>query len=114
MKRGTVVLTVFPFTDLQSSKRRPAVVVSAVESPRGDVIVAFISSVLPDFPMGTDYVIEKNHEDFERSGLLKASVIKADKLATLNKKIFTGILGEFSDGTMQAFDDCLKKALALS
>ncbi len=28
MKRGTIVLTKFPFTDLSSSKRRPAVIIS--------------------------------------------------------------------------------------
>ena len=32
---GTVVLTDFPFTDLSSSKRRPALVVSADNGRRG-------------------------------------------------------------------------------
>ena len=30
MKRGTIVLTQFPFTDLSTTKRRPAVIVSKV------------------------------------------------------------------------------------
>lgn len=32
MVKGTIVLTIFPFTDLSSTKRRPALVVSAKES----------------------------------------------------------------------------------
>lgn len=112
MKRGTVVLTIFPFTDLQASKRRPAVIVSAEESPRGDVIVAFISSVVPEVANSVEYVIDPTHDDFENTGLVKASVVKADKLATLNKRIFSGILGEFSPEILREIDGCLKSALA--
>mgnify|MGYP002777855808 CR=1 FL=1 len=68
MKRGTLVLTVFPFTNLLSSKRRPALVVSAQESPLGDVIMAFVSSVVPIPLADTDYLIDAIHPDFPRSG----------------------------------------------
>ena len=44
LKRGTVVLAVYPFTDLSSAKRRPALVVSATERPDRDCILAFITS----------------------------------------------------------------------
>ena len=47
MKTGTIVLTRFPFTDLTSSKRRPAVILSKVNQNDPDVIVGFISSVIP-------------------------------------------------------------------
>ena len=45
-KRGDVLLLPFPFTDLSTAKRRPAVVLSteAYNSRRGDVIVAAITS----------------------------------------------------------------------
>lgn len=114
MKRGTLVLTVFPFTNLLSSKRRPSLVVSAQESPLGDVIVAFASSVVTNPLASADYLLDASHADFVLSGLVKDSVVKADKLATLNKSIFTGILGELSDATMQAIDSRLKWALALT
>ena len=48
MKRGTIVLTKFPFTDLSSDKRRPALIISREDNQKDDVIVAFITSVLPD------------------------------------------------------------------
>ena len=41
MKRGTVVLTPFPFTDLSGQKVRPALVVSRSDRPGSDVLLAF-------------------------------------------------------------------------
>ncbi|MCU0289578.1 MAG: type II toxin-antitoxin system PemK/MazF family toxin, partial [Acidobacteria bacterium] len=96
MERGTVVLTKFPFTDLSSVKRRPAVIISKVSNEKEDVIVAFISSVIPYELSETDFVLDIDHEDFVETGLKKKSVFKMDKLATLNKSIFTGIMGNIS------------------
>ena len=45
MKRGIIVLTPFPFTDLKSKKVRPALIVSSDELESDDVILAFISSI---------------------------------------------------------------------
>ena len=45
LMRGDIVLLAFPFTDLSSHKTRPAVI---SESSETDVVVAFISSVIPE------------------------------------------------------------------
>ena len=45
MKRGTIVLTKFPFTDLRSTKRRPSIIISKTESLKKDLIVAFIQNI---------------------------------------------------------------------
>ncbi len=79
-----------------------------------DVIVAFISSVIPSHPRDTELVFSKNHPDFAASGLIKESVFKMQKLATLNKVIFTGQLGQISDTLMSDLEIKLKKALHLS
>ena len=113
MKRGTVVLTKFPFTDLKSSKRRPAIVVSKSESVRKDVIVAFISSVIPEKLSSTDFLFDTTNKDFKKSNLKKTSVIKLDKLVTLNKSIFTGELGFVLKKTLKEIDKRLKIALDL-
>lgn len=114
MQRSTIVLTLFPFTDLQSSKRRPAVVVSAQPSSNGDVIVAFISSVLPISPASTDLVLLPSNPDFAQAGFKKPSVVKLDKLATLHPSIFTGILGTASPRLMVEIGHRLKLALSLT
>jgi len=113
MEKKTIVLTKFPFTDLSSSKRRPAVIISKVKDEEPDVIVSFISSVIPENPKETDYILETTHKDFNQTGLKKTSVFKMDKLATLEKSIFAGELGSVSDNIYEELEIRLKKALDL-
>ena len=42
---GTIILALFPFTDLSGAKTRPALVVSTDNDRRTDLIVCFITSV---------------------------------------------------------------------
>lgn len=44
MRRGTIVLTPFPFTDLPGQKLRPAVAVSRSDRPGADVVFAFVTT----------------------------------------------------------------------
>ena len=113
MKRGAIVLTKFPFTDLSSSKRRPALIISEVSSEKPDVIVAFISSVIPDRLSETDFVLDTDHKDFPGTGLKKTSVFKMDKIATLSKAIFSGEMGNVSPVILKQLESKLKIALAL-
>lgn len=113
MRRGAVVLAKFPFTDLTASKRRPAVVVSSQESDKDDVIVAFITSIVPQHVSETDFVLSPEQSDFKESGLNRPSMIRTDKLATLNKSILIGELGQLSSSSMKQIDERLKIALGL-
>jgi mRNA interferase MazF len=113
MNRGTIVLTKFPFTDLSSSKRRPALVISKTCNEKHDVIVAFISSVIPDQLSETDFVLNTEHRDFPVTGLRKKSIFKMDKVATLNKSIFTGELGYLSKDIIRQLESKLMIALDL-
>jgi mRNA interferase MazF len=114
MKRGTIVLTKFPFTDLSSTKRRPGIVVSATSNNKNDIIIAFISSVVPPQLEPTDYLFNTQHTDFTSTGLKKDSVIKLNKLATINASVLSGEIGKVSANTMQEIDKRLKIALGLN
>lgn len=114
MKRGTIVLTQFPFTDLTSTKRRPALIVSRELSSKRDVIVAFISSVIPDQITDTDLLITSDDSHFKMTGLKRNSVIKLNKLCTINTSAFSGELGEIHNEKLLAVNDKLKIALDLS
>jgi mRNA interferase MazF len=94
--RGTVVLTPFPFTDLQGAKVRPAVVVSRSDRAGDDVVLAFISSVKPPKLLPTDLVLSPSHPDFAATGLKAESVVKRDKLATVQRWVLLGELGALS------------------
>ena len=113
MTRGTIVLTPFPFTDLTGAKVRPAVIVSRSDRPGDDVILAFISSIPPQRPMEADFVIEPSHRDFTATGLKIASVIKCDKLATVERRILFGEIGRLSSSMIRELNQRLRYALEL-
>lgn len=113
MKRGTIVLTIFPFTDLSTSKRRPAVVISRDIKNNEDIIVAYISSQIPAKLMDTDFVIKMDDKSFNKTGLIKESVFRMSKVVTISSKIITGELGSTDKNLMKELDKRLKFALDL-
>ena len=114
MKRGKIVLTPFPFTDLTRNKVRPALIVSASLTNDNDVILAFISTVFDASKLSpTDELLSIMDADFAATGLKKSSVFKMDKLATIERSILLGELGEVSVILQTKLDVKLKLALEL-
>ncbi len=113
MKRGTVVLAILPFTDLRGQKRRPALVVSPETRSGDDALVAFITSFRGEPPFSTDLLLVEADPDFKATGLKRASVIRLDKLFTLQKGLIMGRLGELSHPLMAKVDERLRLALGL-
>ena len=110
MQRGDIVLVRFPFTDLSGSKRRPAVVL-ATYSP--DVVVAFISSVVPSVPESSDVVLQPSSISFATTGLKVASVIRLRKIATLEQALVTRLLGRLNQDLLTAVDEALLAGLGI-
>jgi mRNA interferase MazF len=113
VKRGTIVLTPFPFTDLTGVKVRPAVVVSPADRSGDDLILAFISSIIPRVLLPTEFLLLPPHVDFSATGLKGPSVVKCDKLATVHRRILLGELGVLSALLTAGLDACLRRALDL-
>ena len=101
MKRETIVLTPFPFTDLSGQKVRPAVVVSRSDRQSRDILLAFITGQQPSSLSQTDLLMEDSHRDFGQTGLKKSSVVKLDKLVTIETSILLGEIGELSATLLQ-------------
>jgi mRNA interferase MazF len=89
--KGKIVVVPFPFTDLSSSKRRPALV---LHETKYDIVVAYISSVMPSAISPEDVLIPQSRSSFVGTGLLSDSVIMLDKLATVEKALIIRTLGE--------------------
>jgi mRNA interferase MazF len=85
---GAVVLTDFPFTDLTAVKRRPALVVSTDNNHRTDVVVAYITSVLRGDPDAMPLAPTTGN------GLKVPSLVRFGKVATIDKDIIVGRLGD--------------------
>ena len=85
---GSIVLVRFPFTDLSGDKRRPALVVSGDNVRRSDLIVCFITSVPRSGP-GMAPI-----DAAPSTGLKVFSVVRFDRIATLNRSVIAGKLGD--------------------
>ena len=92
--KGDIVLIPFPFTDLSSVKLRPALILLETNN---DVVVAFISSHIPDKPNMGDVIILHNHPEFIKTGLKSDSCIRIDKIATIEKDLIIGSIGAAGD-----------------
>lgn len=90
-KRGDIILVPFPFTDLSSAKVRPALVLSPLREKSFDMIVCFISSQLEASNPHAVRIDPKS-----TNGLKVPSLVRFDKLATLDRRIALGVLGRVS------------------
>ena len=106
MTKGEIVLIVFPFTDLSSTKLRPAVVLI---NSTFDLTVCFITSQL-QWQESTDVQLAPNFDN----GLKKQSLIRTSKIATLDKSMAKGLLGKLSQIEIGELDNKLKILLQLS
>jgi len=112
LRRGSIVLAIYPFTDLSSAKRRPALVVSATNRPGRDCILAFITS-RTSWADATDLVLDPADPDFAATGLRVESSVRCSKLMTLDRALLTGRVGYLGERLMDEVDRKLKIALEL-
>jgi mRNA interferase MazF len=92
-ERYTVVRVPFPFTDRDTSKNRPAVVLSdsgAFNTPAGHSVMAMITSAEnPDWPLDCQIA------HLQVAGLPKPSKVRF-KLFTQDHHLVRGLLGELA------------------
>jgi len=111
-KRGDIVLVRFPFTDLSSTKVRPALVISSFKE---DYIIIGIFSRQPSYKnlTATWVLISRNSKDFASTGLKKTSILKAEKITIVHRSVIHKKLGRFSQNLMNNVEKALKRALQL-
>ena len=84
-KRGDIVLVPFPFTDLSSSKKRPALIVSpdSFNASKQDVVLVAIT-----FQIGADpHSIVVDEHDYLDGKLPKPSMIRISKMFTIHSAL---------------------------
>lgn len=107
---GTIVLVNFPFTDLQSSKLRPALVLTA---KRDDVIILGIFSKVPDEFRDSWIKIDEFGTDFHLTGLKKTSIIKTEKITVIHRSLIRKELGHLTPELMDQVRKTLIKTLEI-
>ncbi|MDE0258608.1 MAG: type II toxin-antitoxin system PemK/MazF family toxin [Gammaproteobacteria bacterium] len=98
-RQGDIVLVSFPFTDLTSSKRRPALVLSpdSFNATGRDLVLAAITSHITDDPNA----VRLRRGDFAEGGLPKASMVKTTKLFTMHSTLVVKWIGALRTGKME-------------
>lgn len=107
-KKGTIVLVLFPNSDLVTAKRRPALVIQVDElnTELEQVIVAMITSNLSRDGHPSRIRINKDSEQGKSAGILTDSVIMTDNLATVRFLEIDKVIGILPD--MSAVENALK------
>ncbi|MCB0157858.1 MAG: type II toxin-antitoxin system PemK/MazF family toxin [Caldilineaceae bacterium] len=110
-RRGDVVLLPFPYTNLNATKTRPAVVVSSelYRSARPELLLAYVSSQVDKVMPPLDYVLA----DWQTAGLLKPSFVRP-KVAAIEPALIVHRIGKLSARDRQEVDSRLRKAMDLT
>jgi len=92
--KGDIVVVPFPFSDLSSIKRRPALVLISLLGP--DIVLCQITSK----QRIDDYSIELSNEDFAQGGLDRVSYLRIDRIFTAEKSIVLRKAGKLKNDKM--------------
>jgi mRNA interferase MazF len=112
--KNKIVLIPFPFDTLNATKVRPALCLTDPIGPHRHIILAFISSRLPDDLLETDQVIDSNGEDFSITGLRVSSTLRLHRLMTVTTSLIKRELGELSPALQEKVLKKLKKDFGLA
>lgn len=101
--KGDVVVVPFPYSDLSSAKRRPAVVAASLEGE--DVILCQVTSRARK----DAYSVSLSSSDFSSGGLPVESIIRPNRLFTANSQIIIRKAGSLEEGKINAVENILVK-----
>jgi len=94
MKPGDVALVRFPFADLATPKKRPALVLArTTRSPRNRLTtLAMITSQIEALRLEGDVALT----DWKSAGLLHPSLLRLAKVATVDEDLVDRVIGRIS------------------
>lgn len=113
-KKGDVVLVLFPDSNLQTAKKRPALVVQADNLQTGlpQVVLALITSNTARGGHQSRVEVMLNSPEGRQSGLQFDSVVVTDNLATVHNASVDKVIGSLS--IMRAVDRALAHTFGLT
>lgn len=105
MNKGDIILIPFPFTDLSGNKLRPAIVLFSNEY---DVTISFITTQIKwKEPTDIDLIPAL------QNGIKRPSIIRLSKIATVDRSLIVGKLGELQIQEIQELNIKLKQLLQI-
>ena len=113
MWKSKIILVPFPFDNFSGSKARPALCLCEPVGKHNHILIAFISSQIPDDVLKSDLLIRKDSPEFQRSGLKVPSVIRLHHIASLGERFILRELGSLSQKGMRTVSEKLIDLLSL-
>lgn len=109
VQQKEIVLLPYPFSDLEGTKVRPAIVVSnnIFNRKSDDCIMVPLTTVIKDEP----YSVIINQEDLTSGKLLKPSRVRADKIFTVEKDLIMMKICVINDKTFEKIKGEIVKIL---
>lgn len=113
IQRNEIYLAGFPFGDTAGMKLRPVLTLTASQGLIPEVLVAYISSVVPDRLLPSDIVIDPTVAEHRSTRLKTSSVIRLHKLATIHTRAISRRLGKIPPSTADEVAQKLRELLDL-
>lgn len=113
MRSGEIYLAAFPFGDVPGMKLRPVLLLTASMGLIPEVLVAYISSVIPEKLLESDLLLDPSLSEFRNCNLKVKSVLRLHKLATIHCSSLVRQLGTIDFPQQATVSGKLRTLLAL-
>jgi mRNA interferase MazF len=113
MNRDEIHLASFPFGGSAGMKLRPVLLLTGPVGSVPEVLVAYISSVVPSALLPTDMVLDPVTAQHASTMLKTRSVLRLHKLATVHARNLVRRLGTLSHATSGEVKERLRSLLEL-
>jgi mRNA-degrading endonuclease toxin of MazEF toxin-antitoxin module len=113
MQPSDIYLASFPFGDVPGMTLRPVLLLTPPTGPMPEVLVAYISSVIPPVLLPSDIVLDPHTPEGQPTCLKAVSVLRLHKLATIHTASLRRYLGRLTLVTEQAVRVRLRALLQL-
>ena len=97
--KGMIVVLLFPFSDLRSAKKRPALVVATLSGD--DVICCQITSEA----RFDNYAVILKEGDFKVGSLQQTSVIRPNRLFTADRSLISYVVGSLNEAKVKEVEE---------
>jgi len=108
-----IYLASFPFGDSAVRKLRPVLLLTGPVGYVPEVLVAYISSVIPLSLLSSDILLDPSVADHSLTNLKAVSVLRLHKLATIHRRSVVRRLGAIAPAVASEVGDKLRKLLGL-
>lgn len=113
MRPDEIYLANFPFGDAAGMKLRPVLLLTGNLGSVPEILVAYISSVIPAALLSSDIVLDPASVENAATNLKTRSVVRLHKLATIHARSAVRRLGSLSPAMRAEVDKKLRELLNL-